>query len=75
MISITKKSTLTGKYHTKELPITEAQLWMWENGALIQNAMPDLPREDREFLISGITPEEWREHFGDPEEMFNDEEE
>jgi hypothetical protein len=30
--------------------------------------MPDLPPEDREFLISGVTQEEWEELYGKEEE-------
>ena len=33
-------------------------------GKLIQNAMPDLTAEQREFLISGTTPDEWAAMFG-----------
>jgi hypothetical protein len=30
--------------------------------------MPDLPPEDREFIINGVTPEEWNNVFGEEEE-------
>ena len=61
---VKKKSLLTGKVHTMDLPITQEQIDSWVNGELIQNAMPQLDREQREFLISGITPEEWKKAFG-----------
>lgn len=32
-------------------------------GALIQQAFPFLSAEEREFLMTGITPEEWDEIF------------
>ena len=33
-------------------------------GAHIADAFPDLPREEREFLISGTSPEGWIRMFG-----------
>jgi len=37
----------------------------WLNGELIQKAMPEVPAEKREFLISGISPSGWNSTFGD----------
>jgi len=34
----------------------------------IQDAFPLMSKEDREFLISGITPEEWNKVFSNDEE-------
>lgn len=62
---IEKKSVLTGKTHILDIPVTKEQLTQWQEGALIQDAMPNLSVNDREFLISGITPEEWKEVFGE----------
>ena len=39
--------------------LTQEQLDAWTNGMLIQDAMPDLTADHREFLISGTTPEMW----------------
>ena len=63
---IIKTSTLTGIRHTREIAITESELNAWRAGDLIQNVLPNLSPDDREFLISGITPEEWKEYFSDP---------
>lgn len=67
-MKITKTSTLTGRVHTMDLPITQEQIDRWERGTLIQVAMPRLNPDEREFLISGITPEEWEETFGRDED-------
>lgn len=61
---ITRKSPFTGKTHTQEIPITQGQLDSWRNGTLIQNAMPNLSADEREFLMTGITSQEWQETFG-----------
>ena len=69
---ITKTSLFTGKTHTLEVDVTEAQLAAWNNGALIQDVMPQVPAPLREFLINGVTPEEWAEAF--PPELEEEEE-
>ena len=58
-MEITRKSLFSGVVRTRELDITQAQLDEWENGALIQNAFPHLSADDREFLMTGMTPGEW----------------
>lgn len=63
---VTKTSKLTGIEHTRDLPVTEQMLRAWMGGRLlIQDAMPELCLDDREFLISGVTPEEWEAVFGE----------
>ena len=65
---VTRKSILTGIVRTRELDITEAQFEAWQNGELIQDAMPQLSVSDREFLINGVTDAEWRQTFGEEDE-------
>jgi len=50
-----------------ELPITQEHLDMYETvgDILVQDAFPNLDIGQREFLISGITPQEWEETFGE----------
>lgn len=64
LVRVTKRSMLSGVMHSMELPIRSGQLHRWMDGALIQDAMPNLNAEQREFLITGITPSEWNEAFG-----------
>lgn len=61
---IRMSSMLTGKIHEREIDVTPEQLKAWREGALIQDAMPHLSADDREYLISGATPEEWDRAFG-----------
>ena len=56
---ITERSIFTGKYNTREIDVTEEQLANWRNGMLIQDAMPHLSKDDREFIQTGSLPEEW----------------
>ena len=62
---VIRTSILSGITRTKEFDITEEQYNAWKCGALIQNVMPHLSDDEREFLISGATAEEW--------EAFNEE--
>lgn len=51
-----------------DINITATQWKRWRQGTHIQEAMPNLDADEREFLISGIAPEEWDELFGGIEE-------
>lgn len=63
-MQITKRSPLTGKYNTMDLPITPEQLGRWKRReGLIQDIMPELTADKREFLMSGYTPEDWATLF------------
>ena len=45
-----------------------AGLKAWDGHWLIQEALPGLSMGEREFLMSGTTPEEWDELFDEDEE-------
>lgn len=62
---IQRVSMLSGARNAREIPVTQEQLDAWNSGVLIQNAMPNLSADDREFIKTGITPEEWEDLFGD----------
>jgi len=63
------KSALSGGVSSMVLEITEAQLYAWAvDGASIQDAMPNLSRDEREFLQTGITPMEWGSNLPNPDE-------
>ena len=60
---ITRKSLISGNINSMSLPITEEQYNAWEQGTLVQVAMPHLSPDEREFVMTGITPEEWADNF------------
>lgn len=66
-MTITRKSPLTGITRTKEIDVTIDQILAWEMGELLQNAMPHLSADDREFIKTGISAEEWDQLFGGSE--------
>jgi len=60
---ITRTSMVSGKVRTLDIDVTAAQYESWEKGELIQNAMPQLSADDREFIMTGITANEWDDTF------------
>jgi hypothetical protein len=66
---ITRTSTITGQEHTLDLDINPDQLVRINTGIeLIQNIVPHLSPSDREFIMTGITNEEWDNMFGSIED-------
>lgn len=64
---ITRQSMLTGKTHTLEIPLSVQEFKIacqkYEQGAFIQDAFPSLSPELREFILTGIHPEEWERYM------------
>lgn len=69
-MQVTNISQLSGKEHTMELDITEEQMERFynrrENGEYVQTIFPNLSAPEREFILTGITPTEWEQMFGNP---------
>ena len=66
----TKKSMMSGKVNKVKMTLDMDDYAAWQNGQLIQNAMPYLTPDEREFLMTGITKEEWASMF--PPKAAND---
>ena len=67
-MEITMASAATGSVNTMTINVTEQQLTHYaHSGKCIQDALPHLSADEREFLMTGITPAEWNELFGDDE--------
>lgn len=58
---ITRRSPFSGKENTMDIPqLTLFELQNYETGrAPIQVALRHLSADEREFIMTGITPEEW----------------
>jgi hypothetical protein len=71
MIQVTRQSIITRKMNTMELPISQEHLDIYDTvgDILVQDAFPNLDKGQREFLISGITPDEWNETFGEEDNV------
>jgi len=64
-MKITRTSIMSRKTTTRDLPVTPDMLAAWKQGELIQNVMGHLSISDREFIINGMTDDEWDSIFGD----------
>jgi hypothetical protein len=72
-VKITRTSQATGITRTLDLPVTEEGLkrcWSQhpEGTEHIQNVFPDLTPGQREFLMTGMTEEEWDDMWKDDED-------
>lgn len=71
-MNVSRTSTLSGKVTTMDLNVTTEQLERFNDryrtGEYVQNIFSDLPAPEREFILSGITPDEWTELFGSHED-------
>ena len=63
MRKIKRVSGFTGETHVIEMNIDWEDYAAWQNGMLIQRAFPYLTPDEREFLMTGITKEEWDKAF------------
>lgn len=70
-MKVTRVNPLTNTMNSMELAITDEQLASWQEGTLIQDAMPHLTADEREFLISGLMPGDWEKVFGEEQPEAN----
>ena len=63
-MQITRRNPFTGEHHSMDIAVTEQQLLNWQGGQMIQDAMPNLTADEREFIKTGILPHQWDELFG-----------
>ena len=70
MIQVTRQSVLTRKMNTMELPILQEHLDIYDKigGFNVQDIFPQLDAEQREFLINGVTPDEYTKYIGEEED-------
>jgi hypothetical protein len=60
---IKKTSIISGITREMDLPITEIEWGRYIRGARIQDAFPHLTTDQREFILTGISPDEWEHAF------------
>tara|TARA_Y100000310_G_scaffold302746_1_gene340457 strand:+ start:468 stop:704 length:237 start_codon:yes stop_codon:yes gene_type:complete len=68
MITFENTSILSGDTTTMTFECSEVELHegfhRYDGGELLQDAFPFLNAGEREFLKTGITPQEWETNFG-----------
>ena len=68
---IIKRSPFSGNFNTMYIEMTQEQyeeLFESDRGRAIQNIVPHLSPDEREFIMTGITPDEWGDAFGEDDE-------
>jgi hypothetical protein len=50
------------------IAVEKDELQKWNNGMPAQDAFPNLSADEREFLISNTTPDEWERLFAENDE-------
>ena len=59
-MNVTRTSILTGSVNTLFIEgLTHDMLTAYESGELIQDALAGIAPQMREFVMTGVTPEEW----------------
>ena len=70
LTNVTMVSMFTEEVNSMQLPVSQDRIDLWlTGGGLIQDIMPDLSPDQREFLMTGMTPLEWTNMFGDDDEI------
>ena len=62
-----KKCSVSGEIYVVDVPVENYKQWI--EGELIQEACPQLSADEREFVISGKTPEEFKKRSAQIELM------
>jgi len=63
-MKIVRTSRVSAETNVMEIDVTREQIAQWEGGMLIQDAMPNITSDEREFIMTGITPQEWDSMMG-----------
>ena len=67
-MNVTRQSIYSRVIRTLDLPVTVGQLYAWRNGEHAQTAFSNLTADQREFIMTGVTSEEWETMFNATEE-------
>ena len=65
---IRRKSMFTGVERVREIGVDAEDYARWQLGENIQVAMPYLNAADREFILTGVTQDEWDAAFAEMDE-------
>ena len=70
-VTITRTSPISGNMNEMTFNISQHEYdtayAAWQAGMYIQDAFPTLDADQREFIKTGITPDEWNSLFGSEE--------
>lgn len=59
-VKVTRRSPITGELNTVLIEMTQDQIDRYKkNEEHIQHIFPNLSANEREFILTGMTPEDW----------------
>ena len=65
-MKISRVSMMSRTMNTLDIDVTQEQLDLYEGGReLIQDVFPHISGDEREFIKTGITPDEWTQMVED----------
>lgn len=65
-MKITRTSVITNITRTRDIPLNPEDMVMWTSYDMsIEEAMPYLSDDDKQFILSGIIPCEWDGAFAE----------
>ena len=73
---IKRQSAISGIERTRNIPVNPDDFFLWKNGeGSVEDLMPYLTDSDRDFILSGITGDEWDDIFSQSveDELADDE--
>ncbi len=69
-MKVTRKSLFSGQENTMELDVTKEQIARWKAGESVEDVMPQLTYDEREFMKTGCLPDEYDDLFGEGDNNF-----
>ena len=63
LVLVSKKCSVTNEIYIVTVELDDYSRWK-DNKMCVQDVFPMLDKEMREFLMTGTTPAEWKEMFG-----------
>ena len=75
MMKLMRRSPLSGAYVTMKVNTTESKINQWDTWKrepgtpLVQDFFNECSPEEREFILTGILPEEWIKLFGEEDSV------
>tara|TARA_Y100000034_G_C6853041_1_gene387236 strand:+ start:806 stop:1042 length:237 start_codon:yes stop_codon:yes gene_type:complete len=61
-VKFSKRCEVSGEFFC--ITVDTKDYCKFRAGVHVQDVWPDMPKENREFIINGTTPAEWDEMFG-----------
>jgi hypothetical protein len=67
---ITRKSLSSGIIRSIDLPVSVEQMEAYDEGGEIEKVFPNLSLQQKEFIMSGMSSDEYSEIFGVTDNSF-----